>query len=604
MIQRLFTLFLGIASMAVQPETALAQDAPVQIARVDPQAGFETQLGDLYGPLGAQDTKVYRDIFAAQDKGDWRQADQLIARLQNSVLIGHVLAQRYLHPTAYRSKFQELHAWLDDYADLPQSGVIYELARKRKSAGDPALAKPVAGYLGGSGQELVEENSVDFVSRTDRAVAVSRDVTQWLDTISSLIARDRPTQATGLLKSRAAKAADAVEFDIARWLIGKSYFANQIDDKALSYAAAAADRSGKIVPQMHWTAGLAAWRLGKLETAVKHFTALAQSDASGDHVAAGAFWAARAFQALRQYDRHQSFLKRAAAASDGFYGQLAQEITGISSDFEWHEDALRGQLRSLVLKFPAAQRAIALVQTGQTALAAKEIRKLAARARPQLTQALAALAESLALPAAQMRVAQRLRLLDGRRHDGALYPVPSWQPTNGYAVDRALIFALARAESGFDPEARSHADARGLMQILPSTARQVASAHGIPFEGAETLNDPTVNLDIGQAFVAQLLDNRLVDGSLIHLVVGYNAGLKRLENWVDRLGPITAEDPLLFLESIPVPETRQYAKKVIGNLWAYRARLEQQRASLTQLAQSDWPVYQRVERGPSYAWAD
>ena len=399
------------------------------------------------------------------------------------------------------------------------------------------------------------------------------------------------------------KLADDVEFDIARWTIAKGYFANKKDELALEYAEAAAARSGRIEPRMHWTAGIAAWRFGDKRRAARHFGAVARSNLPGEMVAAGAFWAARAHQALRQYDRHQSFLKIAAQASDDFYGQLAQAVIGVSSEFQWHESGLGAQMRRMLARFPGTQRAMALAQIGEAQLAAKEIRKLAARARPQLSAALAALAESLGLPAAQMRVAQRLRLQDRRRHDGALYPMLPWTPEGGFTVDRALLFALARAESGFNPQARSHANARGLMQLLPSTARMIARKYDIDYRGPNALFEPVVNLELGQAYVKRLLGNPLVDGSLLHLAIAYNAGLKRLEAWVPRLAEFD-DDPLLFLESIPIPETRQYVKKVMANFWAYRARLNQDRLSLTQLAEADWPAYQPIEPGPKYAWAN
>ena len=69
-----------------------------------------------------------------------------------------------------------------------------------------------------------------------------------------------------------------------------------------------------------------------------------------------------------------------------------------------------------------------------------------------------------------MRLAQSLRHREGGAIIAALYPLPSWQPANGYTVDRALVYAIMRAESGFDPEAESHAGARGLMQVMPATA--------------------------------------------------------------------------------------------------------------------------------------
>ena len=112
-------------------------------------------------------------------------------------------------------------------------------------------------------------------------------------------------------------------------------------------------------------------------------------------------------------------------------GLLAQALLGDTIRFDWHEDSLNENTLDILMRYPAARRAVALTQVGQGVLAEEEIRKLAARASPETIYALAALAEATRLPAAQMRVAQQLRLIDGRRHDGALYPLPAWQPAGG-----------------------------------------------------------------------------------------------------------------------------------------------------------------------------
>ena len=115
-----------------------------------------------------------------------------------------------------------------------------------------------------------------------------------------------------------------------------------------------------------------------------------------------------------------------------------------------------------------------------------------------------------------------------------------------------------------------------------------------------SLKEPVANISIGQAYVERLLDNGIINGSLIHTAVAYNAGLKRLERWVKRYRDLD-DDPLLFLESIPIPETRLYTKKVLANIWAYRVRLEQPLTSMEQLAANGWPVYGSFDSDLRYA---
>ena len=93
--------------------------------------------------LSAADIARYRTIFAVQADGAWIKADELIAQLENEILLGHVLAQRYLHPTQYRSRYQELAGWLDRYSDHPDARRIYDLAVKRRPGNAASPRRPI-----------------------------------------------------------------------------------------------------------------------------------------------------------------------------------------------------------------------------------------------------------------------------------------------------------------------------------------------------------------------------------------------------------------------------------------------------------------------------
>jgi len=185
--------------------------------------------------------------------------------------------------------------------------------------------------------------------------------------------------------------------------------------------------------------------------------------------------------------------------------------------------------------------------------------------------------------------------LDGRRHDGSLYPVPRWSPPRGFRVDRALVYAVIRAESGFDVDARSPRGALGVMQVMPETAVEVARRAQIAYAGKGALLDPDVNIELGQHKLIQLSQNRQLGKSLIHVVAAYNAGPNRVAAWLERELKGTRDDPLLFIESVPLSETRAYIKKVLTNLWVYRARLGQENVELLALAENRWPELRRLD---------
>ena len=103
-------------------------------------------------PLNSSDVKLYKEIFSLQEIGKIKEADQLIEKLSNRILIGHVQSQKYLHPNAWRSTYNELETWLLNYSDHPDASRISWLAKKRKPKSAKNPIPPKKGYLNGVGQ--------------------------------------------------------------------------------------------------------------------------------------------------------------------------------------------------------------------------------------------------------------------------------------------------------------------------------------------------------------------------------------------------------------------------------------------------------------------
>ncbi len=339
-----------------------------------------------------------------------------------------------------------------------------------------------------------------------------------------------------------------------------------------------------------WRTGLAAWRAGDIALAADRFTHLADDQQlDGETLARAAFWAARANLRARQPQQVARLLRLAAQGSDEFYGLLAQRTLDERIDLRRHEDELEGSMLDLLIRYPGARRAIALGQVGERDLAEAEIRRLADGAQPDLVQAVVTLAATLELPSAQIEPVTQPRRDDGRR-DGDGYPVPRWQPAGGYRLEPSLVHAVIRAESGFNAGARSPKGALGLMQVMPDTARHVAKLTRLAYLGEGWLLHPPNNMAVGQAWLEQLAATKTVDRNLIHLVTAYNAGEGRLIGWLAKELHDVGDDPLLFVESVPIAETRGYIKKVLGNLWTYQSRLGEPSPSLQALAENRWPV--------------
>jgi soluble lytic murein transglycosylase len=132
---------------------------------------------------------------------------------------------------------------------------------------------------------------------------------------------------------------------------------------------------------------------------------------------------------------------------------------------------------------------------------------------------------------------------------------------------------MTRQESAFDIDAVSPAGARGLMQLMPTTAKEVAKQLGLPFQHERLTREPSYNLMLGRAYLDRLLES--FGGSYVLSVAAYNAGPARVRGWIRDFGdPRSPEiDVVDWVESIPVNETRNYVQRVLENLQVYRMRL-------------------------------
>lgn len=572
--------------------SAWADDGAEQLAL----APVIMQVGGAELPtvLSAQDADLYRKIFAVQKTADWRTADKLIGQLENRLLLGHVQAQRYLHPTGYRSKYVELKAWLAEYGDHHDARQLYKLALKRRPSNWKYPAKPQFGralYVPPSKAVVLEKPKRKALTRKQR-----RRATRLKITIKTHLRKGHTLAVKRMLETAEVKNLfDAYNMDWARARLAKGYFMAGRDEWAVEWAEKAANRSGKYLSVAHWTAAMAHWRLGHMEKAAAHFEKAAEFDNASWTHAASAFWAARAHLISRHPEKVTPLLEQAAAYPRTFYGMLANKILGREAVFNWDLPQMDDAHVSDLEGHQGGRRALALLQAGQDVRAEKELRQTA-RLVP------ADMAEGILTIAAQAGMAELTIRLDamlfpnGGGFDGAAYPLPSWQPADGFKVDRALIYALVRQESRFNPNAKSGAGARGLMQLMPGTASFVARDRTFRWGKRSKLFEPELNLKLGQKYISMLLNDRNVNGDLFLMAAAWNGGPGNLNKWrrnIDDMG-----DPLFFIESLPSRETRIFIERVLTNLWVYRDQLGQPSPSLDAVASGVWPAYEALGQEP------
>ncbi len=329
----LVPLFVASAALAQVPVPR-----PVETAFVGPASVQIPGLGDVEAVLSESDIDLYRAIFALQQDGRWNDVNALVRRLRDRRLMGYVLAQRYLHPTKYRSKFSELRKWMAKYADHPQARRIHRLAVLRQPRGAKAPRPPVVKRL----PSLASDAQKASEARPDHSRAATKKGRRLQSSMRSRSGRGWPTGALELLDKPSTRGlltpvqTGQVLRDIAR-----AYYRAGKDADALN----AAERSVKIapnkVPLAHWWGGLAAWRTGDVDTAHRHFTALAGFDDTSEWMkSAAAFWSARASLIGRRPADVTPMLEQGARYPLTFYGLLSKRALGEPLQIDWRQPTL------------------------------------------------------------------------------------------------------------------------------------------------------------------------------------------------------------------------------------------------------------------------
>lgn len=553
--------------------------------------GLNGDKSRLY-ELSTFDRNLYKQIFAAQDNGDWRQANALIKRLHDRILLGHVLYDRYINSADYKASYEELRDWMVHYNDHPNAFRVYQLAQKRRNNAPEALPAPqIAKKLFGTLELAWLMKNAPAVDNAQKPAGKKRNSAQIRDlvqTIKARLSQDRVTSAYNLLgSSPVSKTLTAYEYDSLLSEIASAYYYNQKYDSALKLANQAIRRSKNAVPTAHWIAGLSSWQKGEYAAAAKYFEAVNQSHSRNPWMlSAGAFWAARAYNKLGKHDLGDDWLREAASYSRTFYGFVAQARLGSEQHFSWNEPELTAPLLASLRDTVSGRRALALLDAGETTLAQQELLQTHPNGNQRLAKALVAVAHHFKLPALAMRLGNAINQPDGNLYDVALYPVVPWKGDLATGVDPALINALIRQESKFEYDASNRrSGATGLMQLMPRTAEFVSDNSF----NAKDLHNPEVNVALGQRYVRYLLGMQHINGNMLYMVAAYNAGPGTLSRWLKNV-PFN-DDPFLFIESLPWSETRGYIARVMTNYWVYTQRFSQDTSSLASLSKENWPHY-------------
>ena len=327
------------------------------------------------------------------------------------------------------------------------------------------------------------------------------------------------------------------------------------------------------IADAEWLAGWIALRFHKdAEAAYKHFTRAHGAVRQPVSVARMAYWAGRAADALKTDDARRWYAA-AAVHNMTFYGQLAlvRLTPGAKLDFTPEpipNEAAVGKFMNDGLVWVAR----ALADVGEKELLRTFVLQINEVAGdPEQRYLLASMVQGFGRPDLAVVTAKRALRNHGVFLSRTAFPVIAIP--KGTGVEEALLLAVTRQESEFDPAAISSSGARGLMQLMPNTARQVAKSLGLHYDRDHLTDNPTYNLTLGSHHIAELL--RSYRGSYVLALAAYNAGPGNVEDWIREWGdPRNSQvDIVDWIELIPFRETRDYIQRILESLQVYRHRL-------------------------------
>jgi len=333
--------------------------------------------------------------------------------------------------------------------------------------------------------------------------------------------------------------------------------------------------SGSDYADLEWLSGYLALRyLDRPRTAIRHFRNFRGAVRTAISLGKAGYWQGRAQSAAGNAQAaERTYRETARLYQTSFYGLLAAEAAGVAmnGDLAGRSNGVSWQGRDF-LRSSVLEAALLLHAAEQAWEPSWFLRHLAESMGPDDLKALAGYAVSLGDPYIAIRVGKQAAS-QGVTVYNALYPLLDLGPDRLRAPE-ALVLSIARQESEFYTTAISGAGARGTMQVMPATAKEMAAEIGLPYDRERRTEDPAYNMALGSAYLEHLIGEF---GTGVALVAAcYNAGPSRARHWIGEFGdPRDGRvDVIDWIEHIPFRETRNYVMRVAESVIVYRARLE------------------------------
>ena len=335
-------------------------------------------------------------------------------------------------------------------------------------------------------------------------------------------------------------------------------------------------RKGPDFADLEWLSGfIALKKLTIPETSLVHFKNFSDVVDTPISLGRSGYWLGLTYKALNDEENSQKYFSESTKSLSSFYGQLSVnflkepdliDMSGREVLTDWRDSRFS---KSSVLK-----AAIQVSRAGSSYLTERLLVHLSEKSTREEFIKLAGFAAELGETHVSLMITKQAAR-EGFQIFRTYYPLEL--PHNikfNNKFEKILPLSIIRRESEFDPEVISPVGARGLMQLMPKTAQEMAGKIGVPYSRKRLISDPTYNVRLGIAYLNELSER--FGGNIILVAAAYNAGPTRLDRWLTMFGDPRSEniDVIDWIEDIPYRETRNYVMRVAESLLPYEARLK------------------------------
>ncbi len=361
---------------------------------------------------------------------------------------------------------------------------------------------------------------------------------------------------------------DAEDWGKERGIIARRLFEEGKYQQAYKLSANHKIKDGPGFSANEWMAGwLALEYLNEPWKAFEHFERLYHNVETPISLSRAAYWAGLASEGLKHPEVAQKWYNVGAKYKTTFYGQLSGQKLGKPGGVQYSGASATAALKTNAL----AQGAKWLKANGHKGEASMFLSKMIENAKtPGDYAAVAEVANNIGMKNIGIKAAQECEKTTGVSLVSLAFPKVEKYLGNVDFVEWALVHALIRQESRYDDQAVSSAGARGLMQLMPGTAKEVAKKAGMSHQTTWLTSKPAHNVALGSRYLKKMLDR--YNGNYAMALAAYNAGPGRVDRWVTEIGdPRNPKVDLInWIEMIPIYETRNYVQRVLEGTEVYR----------------------------------